>query len=615
MGTFSDGTFIVVFINSVIGCRIFGQKFHSNGEKSGAKFRISTYIEEDQLDPHVGTFNDGTFIVVWLSCNQKGIYWYIFGQRFNANCTKLGPVFQINKHSTFLWFSVDIRTFNDGAFIVAWQGGHNKRGEGHDGQIYVKKFDSEGDETGPDSQINSYTANDQRHPSAGTFKDSTGVFVWQSYDQDGSGWGIFGQRLDSNRAKIGYEFPINNDIIGNQVFPKVGTFINGLFIVIWLGPSNSSSYCEVRGQKFQMLATSDEVLPTLYYPSGSLSTTPALETKLLSNNALNYQNATDGAFINLANYTGVVSVMGSPYSDTIIGNDANNKIDSGGGNDTLTGGQGADTFVISRMAGIVTITDFNATSLSEEKIDLSAYDTIKKFDDLNIINGTIIIDKDHQIIMQNVDLSDLQPEHFVLNTDTEEEILPILSTSLTDEDATIVTKNTISLTQDTTDLTKSVTDLIDETTDTKSECNMWLWIIVIAGVVCSCCCFCFFYYRHHKHKKMNEVSDVTFHPDGVPDDLENPEDKIEEQYPSPPLGGEESQFQVQLHLHLHRKRQVPSTFEARVKEADKKRFVPESLQVELEPTPSQIPPEETSPSQTPPEEKEHLPGALPDDTP
>ena len=50
---------------------------------------------------------------------------------------------------------------------------------------------------GPAFLVNSYTTGDQTLPSLAA--DATGAFVvvWQSYGQDGGGWGIFGQRHDT----------------------------------------------------------------------------------------------------------------------------------------------------------------------------------------------------------------------------------------------------------------------------------------------------------------------------------------------------------------------------------------------------------------------------------
>ena len=44
-----------------------------------------------------------------------------------------------------------------------------------------------------DTQINTWTANNQTNPKVSSLSDGNFVVVWQSYLQDGNGWGIYGQ--------------------------------------------------------------------------------------------------------------------------------------------------------------------------------------------------------------------------------------------------------------------------------------------------------------------------------------------------------------------------------------------------------------------------------------
>ena len=64
-------------------------------------------------------------------------------------------------------------------------------------------------------------------------------------------------------------------------------------------------------------------------------------------------------------------VTGSGH-DTLIGNDADNRLDGGIGQDTYTGGGGADTFVVSSAGFLETITDFES---GVDRLDLSGLGT------------------------------------------------------------------------------------------------------------------------------------------------------------------------------------------------------------------------------------------------
>ena len=71
----------------------------------------------------------------------------------------------------------------------------------------------------------------------------------------------------------------------------------------------------------------------------------------------------------------VENVVGSKYSDLIIGNDANNVIETGGGSDTLVGGDGQNTFKItdSESFSQVIISDFDQT---KDTLDLTSFDDV-----------------------------------------------------------------------------------------------------------------------------------------------------------------------------------------------------------------------------------------------
>ena len=64
-------------------------------------------------------------------------------------------------------------------------------------------------ELGDEFQVNTFTAKDQKDPTAAGLSDGGYVIVWESSDQDGSGKGVFGQRFDANGDPVGGEFPVN----------------------------------------------------------------------------------------------------------------------------------------------------------------------------------------------------------------------------------------------------------------------------------------------------------------------------------------------------------------------------------------------------------------------
>jgi hypothetical protein len=68
-----------------------------------------------------------------------------------------------------------------------------------------------------DIQVNGYTQDDQTLPSVASDAAGNVVIVWQSWGQDGDGWGVFANRYDSTGAALGDEFQVNQRA---HTFPK-----------------------------------------------------------------------------------------------------------------------------------------------------------------------------------------------------------------------------------------------------------------------------------------------------------------------------------------------------------------------------------------------------------
>src|SRR5580765_2090522 len=60
-----------------------------------------------------------------------------------------------------------------------------------------------------DFQVNTYTYYAQQFPDICSDSSGNFVVVWQSYYQDGSGWGIFARRLDNAFNPVGPDFQVN----------------------------------------------------------------------------------------------------------------------------------------------------------------------------------------------------------------------------------------------------------------------------------------------------------------------------------------------------------------------------------------------------------------------
>ena len=242
------GHFVVVWTSvgqDGSGSGVFGQQFDAIGNPVGGEFQINTYTTSDQTEPAVAADDSGGFVVVWAGL-PDGQSTGIHGQRFDASGVKVGSEFQINTYSTNQQGHPSVTVNGSGDIVVVWQSAlQDGSGQG----IFGQRFDAAGVPLAGEFQVNTYTTSDQTYPAIAT--DDAGGFIvaWRSTGQDGSEFGVFGKRFDAAGGALGSEFQVNTYTTGYQGIPSVAIAGPGSFVVVWessQGGSGSGSF----GQRY-----------------------------------------------------------------------------------------------------------------------------------------------------------------------------------------------------------------------------------------------------------------------------------------------------------------------------------------------------------------------------
>lgn len=103
---------------------------------------------------------------------------------------------------------------------------------------------------GPEFQVNSHTTNGQVRPAVATNAAGDFVVVWDSYAQDGSARGVFGQLFDAAGLPIAAEFAINSHTTDAQSSPSVARSDAGSFLVVWQSTEQDGSDAGIYGQLY-----------------------------------------------------------------------------------------------------------------------------------------------------------------------------------------------------------------------------------------------------------------------------------------------------------------------------------------------------------------------------
>lgn len=187
-------------------------------------------------------------------------------------------------------------------------------------EIEARIFDTNGQQVGGVIPINETTAGIQTAPQAVALSGGGYFVVWTSENQDGSGFGIYGQRFTDSGRAIGTEILINTTTTGHQVSPQVDELDNGQLIVTWTSQQDDAG--DIYGQILDMpIAELDQVI------NGTTG-----DDVLVG----------DTGFDTISGFEGDDLIKGDVGDDSLVGGSGNDTLEGAGGNDCIEGGDGND---------------------------------------------------------------------------------------------------------------------------------------------------------------------------------------------------------------------------------------------------------------------------------
>ena len=374
-----DGGFVIAWSDDSghdgQGVGVIGQRFDQEGNKVGSEFQANTVYASAQNEPSVGSLSNGGFVIAWHDGgNRDGDEESIYAQRFDADGGKIGDEFHVNFYTSGVQFQPEVVGLNDGGFVIAFSS-QGKDGNGYG--VFGQRYDEDGEALGDEFQISSHRTEDQFQPTLAALEDGGFVAVWSDNNgNDGSGWGVFGQRFGVDGSRIGDWFIVNTTTASNQNCPSVTALEDGGFAVIWHNHDNQAYFqrFDAEGNK-----VGDEILALPHKVNDTHHSQPGITS--LKNGQLVTISAHDvggnwdihakvfeAAEHNFQGTSGNDVLSGGDLNDTLSGGAGHDNLYGQSGDDEITGGLGTD--VIDGGAGI----DNASYSASDEAVtvDLSA---------------------------------------------------------------------------------------------------------------------------------------------------------------------------------------------------------------------------------------------------
>jgi len=187
----ANGTFAVVWMQDQSRNSIMARLYNADGSARTDTFEVSTISFSSVTRPSIAMNDSGYFIVAWDGDPNLAGLDDIHARLFEPNGTPLGEQFVVNTTLDGPQQNPHVAMNDRLQFVVVWESKIDPNINERD--IFGRRFNKLGEPIGDEFQVNTYAEDDQRYPAVAINRDGDFVTVWQSYAQDGSRYGIFGQ--------------------------------------------------------------------------------------------------------------------------------------------------------------------------------------------------------------------------------------------------------------------------------------------------------------------------------------------------------------------------------------------------------------------------------------
>lgn len=206
---------------------------------------VNTWTEGDQRSSAVARLAGGGFVVMWMSKDQDSGTPGIYGQRFSGSGAPLGSEFRVNTYFRGGQYNPTVAGLAGGGFVAAWT---SAKQDGSGFGVFGQRFFARGRPARGEFQVNTDPRGNQSDASVAGLADGGFVVVWTESAELSAG--VLGQRYDADGRPIDGEFRVNTYTDGDQLAPAVAALSRGGFVVTWTSEGQDRSTDGVYAQRF-----------------------------------------------------------------------------------------------------------------------------------------------------------------------------------------------------------------------------------------------------------------------------------------------------------------------------------------------------------------------------
>ncbi|WP_337873535.1 T9SS type A sorting domain-containing protein [Ignavibacterium sp.] len=292
------GEFVVTWVdtrttqsksNQSANFNIYAQRFDSGGNSIGNNFLVNDYITGGLTNPDIVIRDDGSFVIVWVNTlENNSIYMQsfdssgskieqnkkleLYGKQTRLALFKNGDILVASDSTAQIWSfpSYQIKDSFDIPFGYTKEIAVNKKDEIFivqmenrfttnkflDSDIFLYKYDTLGNNLNRIKVNDDFTDYWQTNPTISS-NELYNFIAWQDYRNgyqigDGDCQDIYGQRFRQNLNKIGFNFKISHENNGSVQFNPVTTLVNDSIYLAWLDGRSLESFPNVYPPQFKI---------------------------------------------------------------------------------------------------------------------------------------------------------------------------------------------------------------------------------------------------------------------------------------------------------------------------------------------------------------------------
>lgn len=214
---------------------------NADGSPARSDLVANTTTAGDQSEPALAAFSDGRLVMAWQSDDAgDGSEGAVRARIFNSDGSASASDFIVNSTSANDQFDAAIATLSGERFVVAWASEDPE--DGSQGNIRARVFSTDGRAIGPDFIVNSSGAGSQDRPAIADLGGGRFVVAWTTSDGDDIRARIFNR---DGRAE-GSDFVVNSEGGGDHDEPVVAALSDGRFAVAWTTFDQNTSSIRAR---------------------------------------------------------------------------------------------------------------------------------------------------------------------------------------------------------------------------------------------------------------------------------------------------------------------------------------------------------------------------------